>query len=73
MHHTLTPIKSSALSGAHYNADTHELTVEFAGGNRYVYHDVSREKYDSLLSADSAGKYFSSAIRNAHAHTKVGK
>jgi hypothetical protein len=74
MHHpTLTPIKSSALAGAHYNDDTHELTVEFAGGNRYVYHDVAREKFDSLLAAESSGSYFSKNVRSLHAHTKVGK
>jgi len=51
---------SSMLSNASYNTETSELTVTFTNGKVYVYVDVSRDIWDSLISARSAGAYFNS-------------
>lgn len=56
-------IKSSAFSHLGYDEPRRELSVRFHGGKTHIYEDVSREEYDDLLAAPSAGKHFSQHIR----------
>lgn len=58
MKHNFT--NSSMLSSAEYNEEKKELTVTFSNGKDYVYEDVNKSSYDSLITAESAGKYFNS-------------
>ena len=50
---------SSMLSDCSYNTETNELTVTFTNGKSYTYVDVDKAIYDGLISAQSAGKFFS--------------
>lgn len=67
----LTPIKSSMLTGHHYDPDGRVLTVEFQGGKRYAYSDVPAEKFEAFKGNASPGGYFAANIRNNHAATKL--
>lgn len=57
-------IKSSAFSHVQYDEPRRELSVRFHSGTTHIYEDVSREEYDDLLAASSAGKHFSQNIRS---------
>ena len=67
----MTPITSSMLQGAHYDPATRALTVEFKGGTRYRYDDVTAEKAEALVSNQSPGSYFGSRIKGLHPATKL--
>ncbi len=51
---------SSMLRNCSYDDETEELTVTFTNGKSYTYDDVSKDIYDNLTNAVSAGKYFNS-------------
>jgi hypothetical protein len=48
------------LSSCEYNEENKELTVTFSNGKDYIYEDVDKSIYDSLITAESAGKHFNS-------------
>lgn len=60
----MQPVESSNLSAAGYDATTKKLRIQFKNGSIYEYSDVAKQTYDGLLSAESAGKYFTAYIRN---------
>lgn len=54
---------STNLSEAEYDPSMKILTLHFRKGGVYEYIEVERDVYDGLLEADSAGKYFHTAIK----------
>ena len=46
-----------------YVPDSHELTVEFVSGRRYVNSEVPAEDVDAFRSAFSKGSHFNRHIR----------
>lgn len=56
-------IASSILNGIGYDAATQRLELQFKGGGTYEYTKVPAHVYSALLSAESKGAYFNSAIR----------
>lgn len=63
-HPDLTPIKSSALSGHHYDPQTRQMTVRFNSGATWQYDDVPHEKYEAFTGAASPGSFFGTKIRD---------
>lgn len=60
--------ESSALSRASYNTSTGTLTIWFTSGSRgYDYYNVPVHIWNGLISASSAGTYFSHYIRDQYA------
>lgn len=55
---------SSDLSQVGYNEGAHELTIIFNSGGVYTYSNVPKSIYDSLLSAESKGKFFHANIKD---------
>ena len=47
------------------------LIVEFKNKNIYAYMGVSSELYNSLMKAESKGKYFNEKIRDKIEYTKI--
>lgn len=39
------------------------LKVEFLNGEKYNYHPVTQQQYDSFMGADSKGKYLNRHFR----------
>ena len=64
------PFESSNIESMEYDPDSHQLTVLFHSNTTYVYQDVSQEKVDAMMAADSVGKHFNSNIKNAHAYRR---
>jgi KTSC domain len=62
----LSPIKSSWLTGAHYDAESKVLTVEMQSG-KYEYVDVPKNVYDDFAATfqtkDSSGSFLNSHLR----------
>lgn len=53
-------VNSSMLSSVSYDTEEREMTVTFNNGRSYIYEDVDRNIYESLIAAKSAGAYFNS-------------
>lgn len=68
----MTPVKSSNIKAVGYDAKSRALDVQFHSGATHRYHDVSPEKHQALMAADSVGSHFHANIRNAHKSSKVG-
>lgn len=70
-HLDLTPVESSAMSGLHYDPESRTLHVQFPKGDVWAYDDVSHERAESLMGAQSKGRYFSAQIKANHIGRKV--
>lgn len=70
---TLIPINSSALKSVGYDANSRILRAEFNNGALWDYADVSPEKYEALLGAESVGRHFHAFIKTHHVGTRVEK
>lgn len=60
------PIDSGAITSAGYEPETAVLELEFTSGEVYRYYAVPPSVHRSLLSADSAGRYFREHIREVY-------
>ena len=67
----LTPVRSSTVAKVGYNPETSELLVEFSSGAQYRYEAVEKEVYDSLLGAESVGKFLNSNIKQKYEFQKI--
>lgn len=56
-------VRSSGLRSVGYDERSSMLEIEFINGHVYRYFAVPKAKFDALLSANSAGSYFNSNIR----------
>jgi hypothetical protein len=70
-HPDLTPIKSSALQGYHYDPTGRALHVQFPSGDVYRYDDVPVDKVEAMTGAASPGSYFNRRIAGVHTGHKV--
>jgi hypothetical protein len=62
---------SSNLYGCRYDAGEEVLHVRFKSGSEYQYFDVPEHVFDSLITAESAGKYFHKNIREAYIYERT--
>lgn len=56
-------VVSSNIAQAKYKFTKHQLMIEFKGGARYVYHDVSVLEFMEFSRAESQGKWFAQHIK----------
>ncbi len=56
-------VESSNIEQVGYDADSMELHVQFKNSGLYVYFEVPRAIYESLMSADSKGSFFNREIK----------
>jgi hypothetical protein len=66
-----TPIESSTVAGAAYDATDRILEIEFTSGAVYHYLDVPVGVLDDLLTAESPGRYLNHHIRDAYAFIRL--
>lgn len=68
-------VESSNLSavswGGEGDGSTGSLDVEFKSGAIWRYSEVSRERFDALMKADSKGRYFAREIKPKHKARQV--
>ncbi len=62
----MIPMRSSSVAAAGYDAERHELHVEFVDGDRYVYSMVPRSVFEALLDAESVGAFVNSTIKPSY-------
>jgi hypothetical protein len=61
---TMISVNSSAISAVGYDGST--LFVEFHSGRAYTLHGVPEHHYQGLLTASSAGWYFTFYLRGQY-------
>ena len=66
-----TPVTSTDIRAIGYDQDSQTLEVEFNTGSVYQYTGVPISEYDSLMNADSKGKYFNSNVKNIYSYMKL--
>ena len=63
--------RSGMISKIAYDASERLLTLTFNSGGAYAYKDISKEIFDGLLAAESAGKYYHAHIKSKYDHERV--
>ena len=67
----MTPVKSSNIAAAGYNAGTRVLAVRFKTGRIYHYQECLPWHFEGLLKAPSAGRFLNSQIRRVPAKKRT--
>lgn len=67
-----TPLDSSSLASAGYDAATAVLEIEFREGGVYQYYEVPASVHQELMAAESHGTYFVRNIRPSYPYRRVG-
>ena len=67
----LTPVESSNIAAAGYDADALTLRVRFTSGDEYVYIGVTEDVGQAFFEAESVGRYFNANIRHAYTFEKI--
>lgn len=68
---TRTAVKSSNIKSVGHDGSTNTLEVEFQSGGVWQYASVPREKFDRMVAAPSAGKYFHQWVKRLHRGRQV--
>lgn len=61
---THQPVKSSQLKSAGFCANRGCIEVKFANGGVYRYENCDQELFDSLMKAESVGKFVNANLRS---------
>lgn len=64
-------VSSSAISSVGYDPKERVLELEFSSGGVYEYYEVPPEVYESLMSAESKGRFISEQIRGQYPSTRT--
>ncbi|GGJ50498.1 KTSC domain-containing protein [Deinococcus roseus] len=66
-----TPITSSVIKSAGYDARTRVLEIELHNASVYRYYDVDEEAYQQLLEAPSKGTHLNQVIKPNYIYNEV--
>ena len=64
-------VSSSNIASIGYDDTTSTLEIEFLNGSVYYYYDVPHREYQSLMQAESHGKYLATNIKGKYRYSKV--
>lgn len=64
-------VSSSDIKSVGYDTNAQTLEIEFHSGGVYQYFSVPDDVYNSLMAADSHGKYFHAHIKSRFRYAKV--
>jgi len=68
---TRIPVTSSNVESVGYDQNTQTLEVEFKNGYIYQYFDVPKTIYNSMVNANSAGKYLISNVKGVYRYARL--
>lgn len=68
-HHKIT--NSSSIAHIDYHEDKSILEICFTNGGTYRYSDCPKSVYETLKTADSAGRHFLKHIKDNYKGTKL--
>jgi hypothetical protein len=57
-------INSSNVIAMGYDPKTKVLTIEFVGGRKYKYPNISRQRYAALRNSSSIGAYVNNKLKD---------
>lgn len=57
------PVESSQIKSVGHDPDIRALEIEFHGGSVYRYDNVDQYYFDSMIAAESVGRYFGQVIK----------
>jgi hypothetical protein len=57
------PLDSSCVQSYRYDPRGHALGIEYSGGEKYEYFDVSPSELRKMLGAESIGKFVNEKIK----------
>ncbi len=66
----MVSVSSSNIASIGYEDNT--LYIQFNSGGLYSYCNVPLSVYNSLMSADSKGKYFHAHIKDYYSYKRLG-
>lgn len=66
---TMTPVESSNIEKVGYNEE--KLYVQFKGGSTYTYDKVPQAVYNTLMNAESKGKYLNKKVKGKYTYTRI--
>lgn len=64
-------VRSSNIKSVGYDADAMTMEIKFKTGGHYVYHNVTPEQHQQLISAPSIGAHFHKHIKMDFKVTKL--
>lgn len=64
-------VKSSTISHIGYDENAKKLMVRFKSGGEYHYMDVPKETHESLMKAESPGKFLNANVKNIFKFVKL--
>jgi len=64
-------VVSSQFKKVKYDSESKILIITFNNDKRYEYKDVPQSTFDSLMSAESAGKYFIANIKTKYQYKLI--
>jgi len=64
-------VKSTSIAAIGYERKPHVLVVKFLSGGAYAYLDVPAAIYAGFRKAKSAGRFFTSRVRDRFAYVKL--
>lgn len=64
-------VNSSDINAVDYDYQRKTLTILFHSGGKYEYYNVPLNVYNSLLSAESKGRYFDKFIKHYYQYRKI--
>lgn len=59
----LTPVQSSNIKAAGFDASTGTIRVQFHNNTQWNYHGATQSDYDKWMKADSIGSHFAKHVR----------
>jgi hypothetical protein len=59
-------VKSSMITHAGFDESTGTLALRFQSGREYHHTGVPKAKFDGLIAAPSAGKFYNAHVRGKH-------
>ena len=59
----MVKVDSSLIESVGYDPDKMELTINFRLGKAYIYPAITQATFDSMLNAESIGRFFHAHIR----------
>lgn len=71
MHVHWSPVSSSVIARARYDAETSSLDITFQSGKIYRYARVPAGVYEDLLAANSKGTFFNDQIRGRFEYAEI--
>jgi hypothetical protein len=66
-----TPVASSSIASVGYRPASRTLELEYRGGGVYQYIDVPPLEYDSLMQANSKGRFVNAHIKGRYRYRRV--